>query len=916
MLHTLKLLKGSFTLSVLNSFWLERTFQPDALDKHLDEALRDNIFSLKEIQNIIRDHGSDYTSPTVQEVIRNKIQESYAGLRLEQGVLKELTGSTTDIVNRTLDASHDIQMGSTTKRAEVREDLINIDVIDQAPTLRKWSSGPAVIELKRFMNKYFQKNHAIDDNTFNDTLFNDIKAFQNSVKITQDGIVGPNTKKAIKQYMADNIRQSITNNSPENIFSADDVSTLEMNEKLDQTQAKLDALNQLIVRGAEVSEALEAYLNGGQRNEIISDDGWIWGIIRQALGHNNFNDFMSGLDEINTTGRQNINNGITTILGEWKAKQFLSPQRKKDLTLVAGSLLLSSFNSVSIPLFHVRNPLSHKLVDAGMNLEQANNFAEYIKQTQWRKEFESNKEYVSDHGVDALDSTDKLKHTLREYGISENEIDAALQGEIWDVSEKIRTVTQSFLTHIVARDLDALTKWSFSMVGKFRYIWFWGRWEAIPGNSDVTIPKRSLIGDAKFGAARRITKKIKAEIGKLEDREITIAEVMATVDERMKGIKYLLDDQAEEIRSVKKSDRILSATNALDKKVDYIDELHDNAGYFDAFVEQSWQDREFVRKFAILHKFDSIATILNNFPANPEVVTKLSSLWKSSKILDFKTILNDKDVSIYFQAITDVDSFKNYRLSQLKSEDELNQIDLGWNQHGLPIDRGTPWSEVIEQMKNNTANGSESVLTSIERTFIDNGITTISQADIEKAIGTNWTAIDINQLEGMAINTGRWEGTDNDTITSFAELARKRGDTFIFYAPVKKTIQYTDKEGDTHTLDYTYDLYFRPECKNPIIHPGIIQHDKTTVIREELPDFNTDVPALIQSTVPIFVTVGIGGSSNPTENGWWDGEVSTRVSDGNANDISGNTTQDVMGMNSANIPDTTTVTDISWNNAL
>jgi hypothetical protein len=49
-------------------------------------------------------------------------------------------------------------------------------------------------------------------------------------------------------------------------------------------------------------------------------------------------------------------------------------------------------------------------------------------------------------------------------------------------------------------------------------------------------------------------------------------------------------------------------------------------------------------------------------------------------------------------------------------------------------------------MKNNTVDGKQSVLTTIEETLIDNGILTISSADLEAAISSNWEAVKLADL--------------------------------------------------------------------------------------------------------------------------------------------------------------------------
>lgn len=78
---------------------------------------------------------------------------------------------------------------------------------------------------------------------------------------------------------------------------------------------------------------------------------------------------------------------------------------------------------------------------------------------------------------------------LREYGISDNEIDAVLSDKISETSTKIRTVIESFLTHIVVRDLDALIKGSFGLLEKAMFLPL-GKKLAVPGNPDVTMSDR------------------------------------------------------------------------------------------------------------------------------------------------------------------------------------------------------------------------------------------------------------------------------------------------------------------------------------------------------------------------------------------------------------------------------------------
>lgn len=59
----------------------------------------------------------------------------------------------------------------------------------------------------------------------------------------------------------------------------------------------------------------------------------------------------------------------------------ISGQLEKDAMLMIGSLLLSGGSSMALPIGHLTNGFSRKLVDNGVDLKKANNLAAYIEGT-------------------------------------------------------------------------------------------------------------------------------------------------------------------------------------------------------------------------------------------------------------------------------------------------------------------------------------------------------------------------------------------------------------------------------------------------------------------------------------------------------------------------------------------------------
>jgi len=758
-----------------------------------------------------------------------------------------------------------VHQESSQQREEVRKEVVNMDIINSAGTIRPGSEWESVKELQKFLNKYYDFKLPIDGDFGFNTL-NAVKVLQYNNQLGTDGVIGKNTKAAMRNVINVNkvIKEPIADATPSNIFTEDTVSWTELNEQLDTTQAKLDALNNLIVNSTAVLEALEAYINGGQRGEIISDKGWVWGWLRTTLGKNNFDDYMTQLVSVAGVNVKNINDGLNLAL-KWSnhKKPLFSPQSQKDIALMASSVLLSSGNTLSLPIFHLRNPFIQRLTVAGMNMTQANNFSAYIEQTAGQEAFDPSREYVSDNGLDALGATAQLTNMLREYGISENEIGAALQGEVGETSDKIRTVTQSFLTHIVVRDIDAVVKWSFNMAEKNFYIPTGKRVE-IPGNPGITIPKSSFFGDSKFSGLGNITKAMKAAIATLSDDNVSIGSVLDEIDRRMEGVDYLLDKQVNDhplSRGWNKAKRNLieKSVGDLNEKVDYMNELMWNAEFFDSFVSMS-ENRELVREYSVLKKFDSIETILNKFPTTREVSNQLLSLSENASEQEFRDILDNSAVSEYLATIPDAQAFKEYRIANLEQREGLKEITVATTgKHGLPVDRNSTGDEVLREMLAHTVDGKYSVMTSIERTLIDNGITSITEWELAEAMLKTWEVVDIAELSGVAINTARGGWTTNDEITTFAELAEKKGDSFMFRTEISETTKFLDKNGAEHTLEHTYSIYFRPECKNPIIHPGIVKVNGS-VIDPTSPEFNTAVPALLTSTIPVWVNIDLEGS--------------------------------------------------------
>lgn len=219
----------------------------------------------------------------------------------------------------------------------------------------------------------------------------------------------------------------------------------------------------------------------------------------------------------------------------------------------------------------------------------------------------------------------------------------------------------------------------------------------------------------------------------------------------MEGASYLLQQQFDDVWM---SDGDENATQDLNDKVDYMVALDANSPFFETYPVLA-KNPELLRNYSILTKFASVTDILNNFPASEEAAKHLATLTPDSSLEDFKIVLAQPEVGLYLMALTR-GVFTEYRRAQLKQETGLKKVELeGVAKHGLPVTRESTGQEVVEQMKTNSVDGKYSVLTTIEETLIDNGITTISSADIAAAIQDNWTVVELTGLNDAISNTGQ-----------------------------------------------------------------------------------------------------------------------------------------------------------------
>jgi hypothetical protein len=339
---------------------------------------------------------------------------------------------------------------------------INTDVFTR--TLKKWMKWADVIALQEFLG-------INPDGTFGTQTEYALKAYQKTLGYkSPDWTLSVGKTKTYKTLGA--IKDTLAyKGSSTNIYRRK-ANYKDVKESVEASTKRVEALTKLVENSDEFYTALEAWMDGWFRDDVLSD---MWGVLwwgRELFWANNGDDYFEQIKGYKKSieDKKNVFNKALVGLLPTKLDSKWLPynERQKSVAWYAfRDVVIIGLVFKDLALFDIRLNFAKRLASFGVPMDKALAFRNWVEGgMEWEPDYsEENLKEIS--GRDALSSLWKFRATLTAYGFSSDKINASLSWDLKSLSDKEKKLLRVIFEKRVIPDLVTLSEWGFNWLERW-----------------------------------------------------------------------------------------------------------------------------------------------------------------------------------------------------------------------------------------------------------------------------------------------------------------------------------------------------------------------------------------------------------------------------------------------------------------
>lgn len=213
-------------------------------------------------------------------------------------------------------------------------------------------------------------------------------------------------------------------------------------------------------------------------------------------------------------------------------------------------------------------------------------------------------------------------------------------------------------------------------------------------------------------------------------------------------------------------------------------------------------------------------------------------------------LLQETNVSELLEAFIVGDHAKNL-LSQKPRSGEYERVQRSSIAAHGPNISGMTSQEVSENLLNTSVVDGEPSMWTVYESFVNKAaIMGLSYEEFNTLVAqgsfTELSSLPDLVQQAPIVNTGKKQTTDQ--VTTFADLAKEKGDTQVYEMRTEKSYTfYHEGKEITQTVEYT--LYMRPDCSNPVIHYNMVNES----VNQVTPEFNNTTFETTLGKFPVII---------------------------------------------------------------